>query len=207
MRQRWFDSICFLLPRTKVKFIILFMLLALWLQASMSFMSSIRWFGSSKTIYGRVNQPSSFTIEAISKPTRYYTYFLCSGNRTYNGYTVDPARRLRQHNGLIKGGARATRMLNNWEFLAILTSNSWNSISRAMQIEWLCKFPTRKKPRPRIYSRPIGRLLSLEEVFARTDDDVIDVYVQSKYIGIMKNLTLPSTIRIHNGFEGLNKYS
>ena len=33
---------------------------------------------------------------------RYYCYFIISGNKTYNGYTVDLKRRLRQHNGLIK---------------------------------------------------------------------------------------------------------
>ena len=203
MLQRWFDS-NFLLPRTKVKFVWSFVLLFLSLHTSMSFMSSVRWFSSSTKLYSKLNQPS-FSVEAT--PTRYYTYFLCSGNRTYNGYTVDPARRLRQHNGQIKGGARSTRMYNNWEFLAILTSNSWNSISRTMQIEWLCKYPTRKKPRPRIYSRPIGRLQSLQEVFTHTEDDVIDVYVHSKYIDVMKNLTIPSTIRIHKGFEGLAQYS
>lgn len=36
-------------------------------------------------------------------------YLLVSGNRTYVGSTTDPIRRLRQHNGDIKGGARATR--------------------------------------------------------------------------------------------------
>lgn len=33
---------------------------------------------------------------------RYYCYFIISGNKTYNGYTVDLNRRLRQHNGEIK---------------------------------------------------------------------------------------------------------
>ena len=33
-----------------------------------------------------------------------YCYFLRSENRTYNGYTVDLKRRLRQHNGELKGG-------------------------------------------------------------------------------------------------------
>ena len=202
MPQRCFDA---LLTRKIVKVVLLFVLLFLWLDTSMSFMSSIRWFSSSSTkMYKKLHQPS-LVVEAT--PTRYYTYFICSGNRTYNGYTVDPARRLRQHNGLIKGGARSTRMFNNWEFLAVLTSNSWNSISRTMQIEWLCKYPTRKKPRPRIYSRPIGRLQSLQEVFTHTEEDIIDVYVHSKYIDVMKNLTIPSTVRIHEGFEGLAKYS
>lgn len=51
--------------------------------------------------------------------------------RTYVGYTVDPARRLRQHNGHIKGGAWATKRtvlkagcaddgLGPWRFLFVL---------------------------------------------------------------------------------------
>jgi len=34
--------------------------------------------------------------------------------RTYVGASVDPDRRLRQHNGSIKGGARATRGFRPW---------------------------------------------------------------------------------------------
>ena len=36
----------------------------------------------------------------------------------YVGYTPDPVERIRCHNGLIKGGARATRRFQ-WEYLAI----------------------------------------------------------------------------------------
>lgn len=41
--------------------------------------------------------------------------------RTYVGYTVDPARRLRQHNGELAGGARATSCRHGaWEFLFVV---------------------------------------------------------------------------------------
>ncbi len=34
--------------------------------------------------------------------------------RLYTGITLDPEHRLRQHNGLLRGGARATRMGKPW---------------------------------------------------------------------------------------------
>jgi hypothetical protein len=46
----------------------------------------------------------------------------------------------------------------------ISPSHSLPTLLIATQVEWLCKYPTRKKPRPRIYSRPSGRVRSLGEV-------------------------------------------
>ena len=46
-----------------------------------------------------------------------------SGGRTYVGYTVDPLRRLRQHNGELAGGARRTRARDghgSWELLFVI---------------------------------------------------------------------------------------
>ena len=39
----------------------------------------------------------------------WYCYLLACGSKTYVGATIDPDRRLRQHNGEISGGAKATR--------------------------------------------------------------------------------------------------
>ena len=129
---------------------------------------------------------------------RYYCYFLGQINapfgqgQTYNGYTVNLTRRLRQHNGEIKGGAYATRGKGPWEFIAVFTSTSWTSI-RAMQVEWLCRYPTRKKPRPTIYAGAKGRISSLIEVCNRIEEPV-SLYITEKYYDDAVSLNLPEHI-------------
>ena len=45
-----------------------------------------------------------------------------ASGRTYVGFTNEPQKRLRQHNGEIKGGARKTRMGRPWEMLLRIAS-------------------------------------------------------------------------------------
>jgi len=63
-------------------------------------------------------------------------YLITSGNHTYIGYSNDPYKRLNQHNGLIKGGAKATRVAKNWSIHTIVTLNNK---SDALKFEWLWK--------------------------------------------------------------------
>lgn len=98
--------------------------------------------------------------------TSYYCYIIFNENgNTYNGYTTNLQRRLRQHNGEIKGGAKATHNRGPWKFLFVMTSCEWDCCSIAMKHEWTIKYPTRKRPRPKIYNGIIGRLDSLKLVF------------------------------------------
>jgi len=47
-------------------------------------------------------------------------YVLVSpGGRTYVGITTDPERRVSQHNGALRGGARATRAGRPWQLGAV----------------------------------------------------------------------------------------
>lgn len=50
----------------------------------------------------------------------WYVYLLSSGTRTYVGSTTDPGRRLRQHNGELRGGARATQG-KKWMMVAYIS--------------------------------------------------------------------------------------
>ena len=71
--------------------------------------------------------------------SRFFVYVLraTGSRRTYVGATVDPERRLRQHNGLISGGARATRSGRPWRCVAVIGGlPSW---SDALKLEWRLK--------------------------------------------------------------------
>jgi predicted GIY-YIG superfamily endonuclease len=83
---------------------------------------------------------------------------------TYNGSTNNPARRLRQHNGELVGGAKATaRCGGGWEFCALLSG--FDSHKNCLSCEWRIKCPSgRPGRRDAKYRGPMGRVASLNEV-------------------------------------------
>ena len=56
---------------------------------------------------------------AVAAPLCVYLLRNATG-RTYIGFTNNPRRRLRQHNGEVKGGARKTRLGRPWEMLGFV---------------------------------------------------------------------------------------
>lgn len=54
----------------------------------------------------------------IEKIWSVYLLYNSTINRTYIGCTTDVVRRLRQHNGEIRGGARATSRAKGWQLVA-----------------------------------------------------------------------------------------
>src|SRR5579872_5130353 len=101
----------------------------------------------------------------------YFCYLLCTleGKQTYVGATLDPDRRLKQHNGELKGGARSTAIKvaqgSSWKRICYIKDiPSWQA---ALQIEWKwknlgrTKFKSIKNPvTRRLYA--LKTLLSLE---------------------------------------------
>ena len=98
----------------------------------------------------------------------HYCYILYNdnNNKTYNGYTVNPLRRIRQHNSEIKGGAKyTTKSKVEWKYLLIIESEQFDK-NNALCFEWMLKYPTRKKPKPREFQGIMGRLKSLPLVLS-----------------------------------------
>lgn len=139
-------------------------------------------------------------IPTLSKEKKYYCYILKQTNMpnalNYVGYTVNYNHRLRQHCGLIKGGAVYTRNKGPWEFLAVMYCPSWDKI-RALQVEWLTKHPTRKRKRPRCFSGCAGRIKSLIEIFNRIPpEENINIYIHPDFRCFAESLNFPENVKI-----------
>lgn len=76
----------------------------------------------------------------------WHCYLLASddGERTYIGATVDPDRRLQQHNGQKAGGAKATHG-RQWRRVALVSH--FPDSTAALQFEWAWKFRSRRRGR------------------------------------------------------------
>lgn len=141
---------------------------------------------------------------------KYYCYILRNThephkNRTYNGYTVNPKHRIRQHNKEIKGGAVYTQTWGNstWEIYMLLTGFPDNH--SALQCEWRIKHPVNKKVRPAIYNTPAGRINSLNHIFcldkwtSKSDifikDLKLDLWIIQEYQHLLTNI--PDNVTVH----------
>ena len=112
----------------------------------------------------RDNQDNLNINKLISKKDKYYCYIIRSTNpkflnSTYNGSTNNLVRRLRQHNGEIVGGAKATRGKGPWVYIGIW--DGFSSYREALSCEWRIKHPTNTKKRPPQFNGVRGRIKSL----------------------------------------------
>ena len=130
------------------------------------------------------NQHFCYILQQVGKP------HLCN----YVGYTVNFGRRIRQHNQLIRGGARFTKNRGPWEFLVVMTCDSWNHI-RGLQVEWLVKHPTRKIKRPPCFHGSAGRIRSLVEIVKRIPaTESLRMYVHPAYMDMAAGLDLHAPV-------------
>ena len=79
---------------------------------------------------------------ADARSPMYFVYWIQSGRRAYIGATVDPRKRLRQHNGELAGGACRTRDRGPWKFECVISGfRTWKE---ALQYEWAFKYYSRR---------------------------------------------------------------
>lgn len=92
----------------------------------------------------------------------YYVYMLlCSDDSLYTGITPNLQRRMRQHMGLLKGGARYTALRPPKEIAAVWTASDRSTASKA---EYAIKhLPAEKKRLLAASPERLNELLAKEE--------------------------------------------
>jgi predicted GIY-YIG superfamily endonuclease len=138
----------------------------------------------------------------------HYCYILRNmddNTKTYNGYTVNPTKRIRQHNQEIKGGAKYTAKWGNksWQIYVII--KGFPDIHNAMQCEWRIKHPTNKKIRPPKFNTPEGRIKALNDILKYTkwtnnttiniSDLNLELWILSIYSHLLSDI--PNNIKIN----------
>jgi predicted GIY-YIG superfamily endonuclease len=74
----------------------------------------------------------------------YKCYIIYNNNNSYVGMTNNIERRIRQHNQIIKGGAKYTRLIGNgWNYICFI--DGFKSKIHALQFEWALKHINKKK--------------------------------------------------------------
>ncbi len=94
-----------------------------------------------------------------------YVYIIHSNfERTYCGVTDNLERRIKQHNGIIAGGAKSTRG-KEWDYYCII--EGFRDRKEALQFEWKMHHPDGKRRKNAKYNGIEGRLLSVKDVFEK----------------------------------------
>jgi predicted GIY-YIG superfamily endonuclease len=148
------------------------------------------------------------TDRVTDRVYEHYCYILrCPNNvSTYNGYTIDLERRLRQHNRALAGGAKATaRNAPFWSIAFFVTSKDARFTKNvALSLEWSIHFPTNRRPRPKEFQGIDGRIRALQHVFSNpkfcpVDPIMFDVWVSEdlmalthQFIGHFPNVHITS---------------
>jgi predicted GIY-YIG superfamily endonuclease len=88
------------------------------------------------------------TLPLSTPLSKHCVYLLKSLNpkylrRTYIGYTVDPKRRIRQHNGEITGGAKRTIKARPWQMICYI--EGFPNQRTGLQYEWINNHPKTKR--------------------------------------------------------------
>lgn len=86
-------------------------------------------------------------LKKLNDKKGWFVYMLRSSDnkKTYFGMTNNILRRIRQHNGIIKRGARYTKTGRPW--FPMLVATGVRTRQNAASLEWYCKHPRTNKGR------------------------------------------------------------
>lgn len=117
----------------------------------------------------------------MSTNKKHYCYILKNAdgqNKTYIGYTTNPQKRIKQHNGIISGGAKATRG-KQWKIFCLF---EFDNEHNAMSFEWNLKHPCGNKKSSKFCGID-GKINSINELIRNNKicDNTI-CYIESEFI-------------------------
>lgn len=125
-------------------------------------------------------------------------------NMTYNGFTTDPWKRLRQHNGEISGGAKTTHGKGPWKIYVLLTG--FKTKNNSLSCEWRIRKPTGNKRREPQFCNPVGRIKSLNLILKlpkwtnqcdiNNSDCEYTLYITSDMESILEQDSIPPNFKI-----------
>jgi len=128
-------------------------------------------------------------------------------NITYNGSTNNLTRRIRQHNGIITGGAKLTKLYGNSSWKMYVIVSGFYDYVNCLQCEWRIKHPDNKRKRSKKYMGPIGRIKGLIEVLKtikwtkssiiNNSDLQIKLWVEQDYKYLFDGITFNDNIIIN----------
>ena len=120
--------------------------------------------------------------------TDWFNYIIFDKVKTYVGSTVNLNRRIRQHNGEIKGGAKYTRG-GSWQYYCVIF-NLNNHKNTCLSEEWHIKWMTNKVKKAK--STKERRKLALEQYYATRDNNIAPytyiIFVSRQYLEHMPKM-------------------
>ena len=113
----------------------------------------------------------------------FLVYIITSGNRSYIGMTNDFFKRWKQHNKIIKGGAKYTSKYENWTPICIV--DGFKTKSEAMQCEWRLK---RGKNGPNGRIEYLSKYILEESKWTKNSDNIenqkLNFYIDQEYLDL-----------------------
>lgn len=120
--------------------------------------------------------------------TDWFNYIIFDKVKTYVGSTVNLNRRIRQHNGEIKGGAKYTRS-GSWQYYCVIY-NLNNHKNTCLSEEWHIKWMTNKVKKAR--STHERRKLALEQYYCTREHNIRPftyiIFVSQEYLHHMPKM-------------------
>lgn len=122
-------------------------------------------------------------------------------NRTYVGSTNSIQRRIKQHNGILKGGAKATLPMRPNEIFCVIAG--FKNHKSALRCEWLLKHPTGTKKGNQKYCGIIGKIQGINHLIVnsekwkiRSEDCPLKIWINQNYLGYLDTSSFGSNIEI-----------